>query len=69
MIRHTKKPPEKERKNIAFTLSVYNGYFEGSSWPNENCWEVTFSKMQHIDTEIYPLKSHLVNFHMQISSR
>ena len=52
MIRHTKKPPEKERKNIAFTLSVYNGYFEGSSWQNENCWEVTFSKMQHIDTEI-----------------
>ena len=46
MIRHTKKPPEKGGESIAFTLSVYNGYIEGSS--NEYCWEVTFSKMQHI---------------------
>ena len=69
MICNTKKPPGKEEKSIAFSLSLYNGYFEGSSWPNKNCWEVTFSKMQHTHTEIYPLKSNLVHFHMQISSR
>ena len=69
MICNTKKPPGKEKKSIAFSLSLYNGYFEGSSWPNKNCWEVTFSKMQHTHTEIYPLKINLVHFHMQISSR
>ena len=65
MIRNTKKTPGKEKKSIAFTLSLYNGYY----WPNKNCWEVTFSKMQDIRTEIHPLKGNLVNFHMQISSR
>ena len=60
---------EKRKKSIPFTLSLYNGCFEGSYWPNKNCWEVTFSKKEHTRTEIHPLKGNLVNFHMQISSR
>ena len=66
---HQETTRKREKKNIPFTLSLYNGYFEGSYWPNKNCWEVTFSKMQHTRTEIHPLKGNLVNFHMQISSR